>query len=486
MPLHQDPPTQAQGDALWDHLIRSINAGYGLVVNWVSPANNRPQPAKGSPRLNYPAGGTIWHYVTYLGFCDDGERAVFVGDPGFSPFSGWITWRTAQTLIPPKAYAWPSTAAAAAPTAPAPSPAAPDALDTLIAASAPSTVARQRFAELLPYVSEALVRAQCTTVNRAAMFLAQTGHESGGYRYFRELWGPTAQQLTYEGRVELGNVNPGDGERFMGRGPLQITGRGNYSRLSQWAHSQGYVPTATFFVDNPPELETPKYGFLGAVWYWLVARPNLNTQADNRDIEGATRSINGGLTGLADRRDRWNRCLALGDRLLELTRAAPAPTPEEGFLMALTDDEQREILAMCRILASDTTASISPFRHLGSEQAGAVSMPRRVDFLDGNVHVMMSMLLASIGDRAHLALLAEVASAKGDPRYPDRQADADLATIVLHWAEHQGIEIPDVVAPPAFECLINNTSRCAIEGSPPGGPCLITGAECIRATFGAG
>ncbi|AMQ66968.1 lysin A glycosidase domain [Mycobacterium phage Bipper] len=186
------------------------------------------------------------------------------------------------------------------------------------------SVSRERYAQLLPALSECLVRCGCTTVPRIAMFNAQVGHESAGLLYMSEIWGPTAAQCGYEWRTDLGNTVAGDGYRFRGRGPLQVTGRGHYTNLSRWAYSQGLVPTPTFFVDDPDQLAGDRYGFIGVTWYWTVERPQLNALADARDIVGATRAVNGGTNGLEDgpwgpgRRTRWNRNLAMGSALLSL------------------------------------------------------------------------------------------------------------------------------------------------------------------------
>jgi predicted chitinase len=185
-------------------------------------------------------------------------------------------------------------------------------------------------AELAAF-NQAMVRADITSVRRAAMWCAQLGHESVGLRYYEEIWGPSQQQLTYQGR--MGNINPGDGERFKGRGPIQVTGRENYTELSRWAYAEGYVFTPDEFVRRPELLAQVEYGFLGAVWYWTTQRP-LNEYSDQGDLEKATRAINGGTWGIDDRRRRYERCLQLGERLL----------PEGEFLMALSPEQQNEVL----------------------------------------------------------------------------------------------------------------------------------------------
>lgn len=182
---------------------------------------------------------------------------------------------------------------------------------TLREAMTPTQITPGRAQELLPHFENAMRAANITTPDRAAMWCAQIGHESAGLRYMEEI----ASGAAYNGRADLGNVHPGDGPRFKGSGPIQLTGRANFRAFTAWCRAQGH---SQIDFEAQPHLvrENPKWGFLAASWYWTSARPGLNTAADRRDLEAATRMINGGLNGLSDRRARYQRCLAMGTRLL--------------------------------------------------------------------------------------------------------------------------------------------------------------------------
>ena len=149
-------------------------------------------------------------------------------------------------------------------------------------------------------INLALARYGINTPARIAAFLSQIGHESGGLRYVKEIWGPTAAQQRYEGRVDLGNTQPGDGKRFMGRGLIQVTGRTNYEAVSR---ALGIDAVA-----SPDVLESPLYASLSAGWFW--SSRNLNALADEGDMRKLTRRINGGYNGLDDRLARYEIALS--------------------------------------------------------------------------------------------------------------------------------------------------------------------------------
>jgi predicted chitinase len=133
---------------------------------------------------------------------------------------------------------------------------------------------------------------------RVAMWLAQVGHESASLVYLEEI----ASGAAYEGRRDLGNTQPGDGMRFKGRGPIQITGRNNYTAAAAALN----LP----LVSNPSLAADPRFAFRVSAWWW--GAHGINGFADNGDLLGATRRINGGYNGLDDRRDRYNRAMQLG------------------------------------------------------------------------------------------------------------------------------------------------------------------------------
>ncbi|MGB5794445.1 MAG: M15 family metallopeptidase [Mycolicibacter algericus] len=286
-----------------------------------------------------------------------------------------------------------------------------------------------RYRELLPAYAQQLIACDCTTVERIAMNAAQLGHESAGLYYTEEI----ASGAAYESRADLGNTQPGDGMRFKGRSWIQITGRSNYTRLSRWAFDKGYVPSPTYFVDNPAALASDQYAGLGAAWYWVVARPDINALADSRDLITVTRRINGGTNGLDDRRARYDRALRMGDQLLALV----GERQEEDEMAGWSPDRVERAMVLLENIAGVRRVSRSPLRRPGEGEVDTCA-----GFAwgaDGYGHAHFVYLAAKFGDRASLQRLVEVAAA--DPeRFPDRVADAKLAAAMLAAIERDNPE----------------------------------------------
>ena len=125
---------------------------------------------------------------------------------------------------------------------------------------------------------------------RFCHFFAQLAHESSNFRYMEEI----ASGAAYEGRKDLGNTQAGDGKRFKGRAPIQLTGRANYRRYGQ--------QLGIDFENNPEIVAIPSVGLLVACKFW--ADNGLNALADQDDVLTITRRINGGLNGFDDRKNK--------------------------------------------------------------------------------------------------------------------------------------------------------------------------------------
>ena len=141
---------------------------------------------------------------------------------------------------------------------------------------------------------------------RLAHYLAQLLHESGRFRYDREVWGPTPAQARYDERTDLGNTKArdGDGEKYMGRTAMQITGKANVTAFRDWCR-KFIDANCPDFVEQPDLMNTDPWEGLGPIWYWATRK--LNALADENNIEQITKKINGGLNGYADRVANYTR-----------------------------------------------------------------------------------------------------------------------------------------------------------------------------------
>ncbi len=165
------------------------------------------------------------------------------------------------------------------------------------------------------FLTATMTEFDINTPVRQAAYLAQIGHESGGLQWFHELWGPTEAQKRYEPpgdlAMRLGNTMPGDGHRFAGRGPIQITGRYMYRLIGEKMGLE--------LEDNPALLDDPETACRSSGAFWQLK--NCNVFADAGNFLGLTKRINGGTNGYVDRLTRWTN--AKGALHIPPTKATP-------------------------------------------------------------------------------------------------------------------------------------------------------------------
>jgi putative chitinase len=144
-------------------------------------------------------------------------------------------------------------------------------------------------------------------------FLGQVMVESGGFKYDRELWGPSPAQKKYEGRKDLGNIQKGDGSKFRGYGPIQLTGRGNVTKFYKWAlknYAAYGAPVPPDFTKHPEKIISDPWEGLSALWYWGYGNPegvSLNKYSEDNNQLMVTKRVNGGTTHYAERLEYQTR-----------------------------------------------------------------------------------------------------------------------------------------------------------------------------------
>ena len=175
-------------------------------------------------------------------------------------------------------------------------------------------------AALAPALATTLAANGIDTPLRQAHFIAQAAHETMGFHTLEEIGGPS-YFARYDGRKDLGNVRPGDGARFHGRGIFQLTGRINYAAYGK--------QLGIDLINSPALAASPAVSVRIAAAFWIAK--GLNAWADRDDVVEITRRINGGRNGLAERR----RYLAVAKAQLGvlaplgLLSAADGPAPVE-------------------------------------------------------------------------------------------------------------------------------------------------------------
>jgi putative chitinase len=184
---------------------------------------------------------------------------------------------------------------------------------------------------VIAQLPDTITKFELNTPLRLAHFLAQAGHESGGFKAVNEnlnygakgLLGifkkyfPTEAKakeyerkpekianLVYGSRMGNGAETTGEGYKFRGRGYIQLTGKDNYRAFDA-------VVTESI-VDNP-DLVATKYPLLSAAWFFH--KNGLHKIADkgatDAVITEVTKRVNGGTIGLADRIKHFKEYYAL-------------------------------------------------------------------------------------------------------------------------------------------------------------------------------
>ena len=155
----------------------------------------------------------------------------------------------------------------------------------------------------VPVLNTAMVHYQIAGTKRMAAFIAQIGHESGQFRFVRELGSDKYLSKYDTGSLakRLGNTPEadGDGQKYRGRGLIQITGRANYMTCGE--------ALALDLLNQPELLERPQHACMSAAWYW--ASKGLSTLGDAGQFDRITQRINGGQHGAADRQALYARAL---------------------------------------------------------------------------------------------------------------------------------------------------------------------------------
>jgi putative chitinase len=188
----------------------------------------------------------------------------------------------------------------------------------------------KNFEEWYTNLSNILPEYDIDTPHRVAAFMAQCGHESGGFTLMQENLNYSAKGLrgtfgkyfpndevaklyerkpqmianrVYANRMGNGDESSGEGWYFRGRGIVQITGKNNYTKCSQSLFESNVL------VENPDLLLETEYAIHSACWFWSAAR--LNELADIGDIKTMTKRINGGYIGLEDRINHYNHAIEI-------------------------------------------------------------------------------------------------------------------------------------------------------------------------------
>jgi putative chitinase len=259
-------------------------------------------------------------------------------------------------------------------------------------------------------LNKALPKYDITTPERIAGFTSQCAHESGDFnqllenlnysqqsleRVFPRYFGPGKRNAAEYARnpekianyvymdenrtSKLGNTQPGDGARFIGRGLKQLTGRENYTRFAK-----DYDMTAEQAAEW---LETKEGALASALWFWNTK--NLNAVADTGDVVRMTKIINGGDIGLADRQARYEKAMAVLTGKIPLRAANSEAAPTGGTLRRGSKGEEVKQMQTKLGLSADgdfgpgTEAALKKWQAANGLTADGVAGPKTLAKLLG-------------------------------------------------------------------------------------------------------
>ena len=157
----------------------------------------------------------------------------------------------------------------------------------------------------LPHLNALMPRFGIDGKLRVCHFLAQIALESGELRYSQEIASGKAYD-TGNLAVALGNTPEadGDGQKYKGRGLIQLTGTANYRKFNQYL--QKNIVKAPDVLKNPEVLATNDY-YAVLVACWFFETSGCLALADKDDIKAVTKRVNGGLNGFDQRKQYYDR-----------------------------------------------------------------------------------------------------------------------------------------------------------------------------------
>jgi len=151
----------------------------------------------------------------------------------------------------------------------------------------------KRLELILPNLNATLEKYEINNYFRISHFLAQVFVESNYLRLIQE----PGIGFNYEGSIELGNTQHGDGRRFIGRGYLQLRGRKQYKEYKKASNIDVLM--------YPHYVTMPTAAMDVAGWIWNEKK--LNLLADQDDLEGITKLLTGTYTMLREREDALHK-----------------------------------------------------------------------------------------------------------------------------------------------------------------------------------